>query len=167
MTMEDKMSADIWLGTAGFVLYIATVAAALRLARGRSPAGVAIGAAFAVYAVVLAAAAVISCEANFWTTSIFFWFPTVVFLMGFGAVYKSVSLRILLDLLLRPGHAERYSAMLARYVAAESFENRLVVMQGSGLTVATSAGYALTGRGRLLAGVVGALQGLFAIERSG
>jgi hypothetical protein len=165
--MEGKMWADIWLGTAGFMLYIATVAVALRLSWSWSPAGLAIGAAFTAYAVVLTAAAVISREANFWTTSIFFWFPTVVFLMGFGAVYKSVSLRILLDLLLRPGHAEGYSAMLARYVAAESFENRLVVMQESGLAVATSSGYALTGKGRLLAGVVGALQRLFAIERSG
>ena len=44
--------------------------------------------------------------------SIVFWFATLLFLMAFGALYKSVSLRILLDLLDRPGHAGLYSAVL-------------------------------------------------------
>ena len=89
------------------------------------------------------------------------------FLMAFGALYKSISLRILLDLLDRPGHAGLYSAILARYVAAESFENRLTVMQENGFAVPTPAGYALTDKGRRLAGLVGVLHRLFAIERSG
>ena len=165
--MEETMWDDIWLGTAGFALYIATVAVLLRLSWGLSPAALACGAALAAYAFVLAVAAVISRNANFWTTSVFFWFPTTVFLMGFGAVYKSVSLRILLELLVRPGYAESYSVIMARYVAAESFEKRLAVMRESGLAVASSDGYGLTGKGRLLARIVGALQRLFAIERSG
>ena len=117
--------------------------------------------------VVLVAAAVVGRNVNFWVVSIVFWFPTLAFLMGFGAVYKSISLRILLDLLLRPGHAEAYSAILARYVAAESFESRLDVMLKNDFAVLTSAGYSLTDKGRRLAGMVSTLQRLFAIQRSG
>jgi hypothetical protein len=76
-------------------------------------------------------------------------------------------LRILLDLLDRPGNAGLYSAILARYVVAESFESRLIVMQENGLAVLTPAGYALTDKGRRLARAVAALHRLFAIERSG
>jgi hypothetical protein len=99
--------------------------------------------------------------------SIVFWFTALLFLMAFGALYKSISLRILLDLLDRPGQAGLYSAILGRYVAAESFESRLAVMQENGFAVLTPAGYALTDKGRRLARLVGALHRLFAIERSG
>jgi hypothetical protein len=154
------------LGIAGFVLYVATFAAILRLPRA-SPARVAIGAAILAYAGTLAAAVFGGHGVNFWSLSVLFWFPSLVFLMGFGAIYKSISLRILLRLLERPGHAENYSAVLARYVESESFENRLKVMEVNGFAQRTAAGYALTEKGRRLAQTIERLQGIFAIEQSG
>src|SRR6266567_2980961 len=68
-------------GTAGFLFYLVTVAVVLRLYRAISPALVALAAAFFAYAACVAATAVSSRNANFWTTSIIFWFPTLVFLM--------------------------------------------------------------------------------------
>jgi len=165
--MSETVCADVSFGIGGFAFYLAMVAIVLRLPWAFSPARAVIGVALLAYAAVVAAAAVFGSGGNFWTVSIVFWFTTLLFLMAFGAVYKSVSLRILLDLLGRPGHAGLYSAILARYVVAESFENRLIVMQENGFAVPTSAGYALTDKGRRLAGAVGALHHLFAIDRSG
>ena len=165
--MSETIYAGALFGIGGFIVYLAAVAIVLRLPWRVPPARTAIGIALLAYAAVLAAAAQFSHGANFWTMSIIFWFSTLVFLMAFGALYKSVSLRILLHLLDRPGHAGPYSAILARYVAAESFENRLIVMEENGFAVPTPAGYALTDKGRRLAGVVGVLHQLFAIERSG
>ena len=85
--------------------------------------------------------------------------------MGFGAVYKSISLRILLRLLERPGHAEDYAAVLARYVTDESFESRLKVMEAYGFAQFTPGGYALTEKGRRLAQTIDWLQRLFAIKQ--
>ena len=167
LMMKDAMWAEIPFSAAGVVFYIASIALVLRRSRAFSPARVAVGGAWFAYAVAVAAAAVFGRNANFWTVSICYWFPALVFLMGFGAVYKSVSLRILLDLLGRPGQAEHYSRVLARYVAAESFESRLEVMIENRFAVLTSVGYTLTDRGRRLAKATGALQKLFAIERSG
>ena len=165
--MSETICADVAFGIGGFLFYLAAVAVVLRLPWALPPARAAIGIALLAYAAAVAAAAVFGRNANFWSVSIVFWFATLLFLMAFGALYKSVSLRILLDLLGRPGHAGLYSAILARYVAAESFESRLTVMQENGFAVATPAGYALTDKGRRLARVVGALHRLFAIERSG
>jgi hypothetical protein len=167
LTMAETICADVAFGIAGFVAYLAVIALVLRSPWGSSPARAAIGIALLAYAAVVAAAALFGRNANFWTVSIVFWFATLLFLMAFGALYKSISLRILLDLLDRPGQAGLYSAILARYVAAESFESRLRVMKENGFAVATPGGYALTDKGRRLARLVGALHRLFAIERSG
>jgi hypothetical protein len=165
--MAESMQAGALLAAAGFVFYVAVLATALRLGRGTSPAVVVIAAALLAYVAMLMAATGFNRSVNFWVTSTLFWFPTMIVLMGFGALYKSVSLRILLDLLARPGHAEPYSAILQRYIAAESFENRLTVILESKWAIPTSAGYALTARGRRAASIVAALQGMFAIRRSG
>jgi hypothetical protein len=167
VTMSETICADVPFGIGGFVFYLAAVAIILRLPGAVSPARAVMGMALLAYAAAVVAAAVFGRNVNFWTMSIVFWFATLLFLMVFGALYKSVSLRILLDLLDRPGRAGLYSAILARYVAAESFESRLAVMQENGFAVPTPAGYALTDKGHRLARLVGALQRLFAIERSG
>jgi hypothetical protein len=164
---NETIWVDIPFATGGVAFYIAIVTIVLRLPWTISPARAVIGAALLAYVMVLAATAALGRNANFWTVSIVFWFPTLLFLMGFGAVYKSISFRILLDLLVRPGHAELYSAMLARYVETESFQNRLVVMQKNGYTMLTTSGYALTSNGRRIARMIGVMQRLFAIQRSG
>jgi hypothetical protein len=165
--MNETICADAPFGIGGFVGYLSAVAIVLRVPWAFSPARSVIGVALLVYAAVLAVAAVFGHNANFWTVSIVFWFATLLFLMAFGALYKSVSLRILLYLLGRPGHIGLYSAILDRYVTVESFESRLAVMQKNGFAVLTPAGYALTDKGRRLVGLVGALHRLFAIEQSG
>jgi hypothetical protein len=165
--IDHSLWAELAGGAAGFVIYVATVAVTLRQSWVRSPARVAVGSALLVYVAVLGATMALGRGGNFWTLSILFWFPTLVFLMGFGAVYKSISLRILLHLLGRPGQRELYSAVLALCVEAESFEKRLDVMRENGFATLTPAGYALSDKGRRLTQVTAALQKLFAIERSG
>jgi hypothetical protein len=154
------------LGLAGFALYVGALAAILRRPWAL-PSHAATATALSAYAIALAAALAGRHAVNFWSLSIFFWFPTLVFLMGFGAVYKSISLRILLRLLERPGHAEDYAAVLARYVTDESFESRLKVMEANGFAQFTPGGYALTEKGRRLAQTIDWLQRLFAIKQSG
>jgi hypothetical protein len=161
------MGPETEIGIAGFALYLAAIAVALRQVPALSPACITVGTALLAYACILCLVAVSPVRANFWILSVTFWFPTLVFLMGFGAVYKSISLRMLLDLRQWPLHTEMHSTVLARYVVAESFERRLEVMRENRLAVRGPAGYMLTGRGGVLAAVIIALQRLFAIERSG
>ena len=163
----DTMQASSLLGATGFLAYVAVVAVMLRLRRTASAAFVAITVALFAYVAALVVAIGLNRAVNFWTTSIIFWFATMIFLMGFGALYKSVSLHILVDLLARPGQAELCSAILQRYIVTESFENRLALMLGNKWAIPVSAGYVLTERGEHLARLLAALQRTFAIQRSG
>jgi len=163
----DTMQASVALGAAGFVFYVAAVAVTLRLRRTASAAFVAITVALFAYVAALVVAIDLNRAVNFWTTSIIFWFVTMIFLMAFGALYKSVSLRILVDLLARPGQAELCSAILQRYIVTESFENRLALILENKWAIPTSAGYVLTERGECLARLIAALQRMFVIQRSG
>jgi hypothetical protein len=165
--MAHAMHASLVLGAAGFAFYVVAVATMLRLSRRNSPALVAIGAALFAYAAVLLTAIGANRPINFWVLSAIFSFPTMVFLMAFGALYKSVSLRILADLFARAGQAEPRSAILQRYIASESFETRLALILENKWAISTSAGYALTKSGQRVARLVAALQRVFAIQRSG
>ena len=92
---------------------------------------------------------------------------TICFLMVFGAVYKSISLRILAELCMRPGRRDDYQAILGRYVHSESFKGRVRILIADGLATDDGDGLMLTRKGRRIAGAVAALQRLFRIERSG
>jgi len=163
----DTVHTSVVLGAAGFVFCVAAVAVILRLRQTASAALVAITVALVAYVTTLGVAVGLNRAVSFWTTSIIFWFATMIFLMVFGALYKSVSLRILVDLFARPAQAELYSAILQRYIVTESFENRLALILENKWAIPPSAGYALTERGEGLARLIAALQRMFAIQRSG
>jgi len=162
---------SIWpelpIGLAGFALYLATTAVLLRQSWAHSPARIVTGAALLVYVAVVGSTVLFDRGGNFWMLSTFYWFPAVVFLSVFGAVYKSISLRILMNLLARPEHAELYSAVLARYVETESFEKRLDAMLDNSFAVLVPEGYQLTNEGRRLMRGLSTLQRIFSIAKSG
>lgn len=154
---------------AGFLAglaYVGCVALVLRRGRG-SPAGVAIILAVGGYLVLLAVVLVAGVAASFWALSICYWFVAVSFLMLFGAVYKSISLRMIIDLYERPDRSAPEDAVRAGYVEADSFESRLAVMVQSGFVREVAGGYVLLPKGRRVAEAAAVLQKAFAIERSG
>lgn len=150
----------------GFAGYLALVLVALRLSNA-APAVIVIVSAFAAYLGMAAAVAAASPPFRFWPSSAVYWFLAICFLMVFGAVYKSISLRILAELCMRPGRREDYQAILGRYVHRESFQGRVRILVADGLATDDGGGLVLTQKGRRIAGAVAALQWLFRIERSG
>jgi len=120
-----------------------------------------------VYVTMLLDAAGLGRAVRFWPVSATYWFLALCFLTAFGAIYKSISLRILLDLLNRPDRSERLEAILDRYVRRESYQARLSILVADGLATQETAGFRLTPKGRRIAALVRALQRFFRIERSG
>jgi hypothetical protein len=153
----------------GFVAglgYVASVAFVLRWAKA-SPAGLAIVLAMDGYLVLLALILVLGLPASFWALSISYGFVAACFLMLFGAVYKSISLRMILNLYERPGRWAPEDVVRDGYVEADSFEHRLAVMVQSGFVTEVAGRYLLLPKGRRIAEAAAALQKVFAIERSG
>jgi hypothetical protein len=161
------IEAGITQGLLGFVLYLGAVAVLLRVARRTEPALLVVAAALVCCFLTLAVLLGIGLRVNFWEYATSYWFFALCFLMAFGAIYKSISLRILLDLSMKPGRADDYDSMLARYIAEESYQNRLRVIQDKRLAARVGDRFVLTDRGRLVARSVRAIQEVFRITRSG
>lgn len=155
------------LAGAAFSCYIAAVLVLVRLLARHSPVAAVIVAAPIFYVLGLFITLASGYRVLFWAYTAAFWCPALTFLMIFGAVYKSVSLRMLAYLLDRPGYSERYDALMEKYVTEESFENRLGVIQESGFAVRLADGFVLTDKGRAIARAVRRLHMFFSIERSG
>jgi hypothetical protein len=154
-------------GFATFVAYLGGVMVLLRMPLTAGPAAIVVLAALAVYPLGLALSLLGADKLQFWDFSAVYWFFALLFLMTFGAIYKSISLRLLLDLLGRPGRADSYAAMLARYVHEESYEHRLSVIIDNKYAVRSLRGFELTDKGRRLASRVRRVQQIFAIRQSG
>jgi hypothetical protein len=161
------MASGIAQGILGTLCYIGAVTLILRLASRADPVFVVLGAAIVVYVATLFALALAGEGVGFWSYSVSYWFFGLGFIVFFGAVYKSISLRILLGLLRRPGRRDSYQRVLETYVIQESYQNRLVVVQDKFLAKRINNFFVLTERGRRLALLIHLLQRAFAIERSG
>jgi len=157
---------EVVLGFAAGLAHVGSVALILRCATA-SPAALATVSSLVAYLVLPALVYMLEIRASFWALSVSYWFVAVSFLMVFGAVYKSISLRMVLDLHERPGRSAPEAAIKAGYVEADGFESRLGVIVESGFAKKAAEGYLLLPKGRRVARLAAALQQAFAIERSG
>jgi hypothetical protein len=155
------------LGAIGFLAYLAVVLLLMRLARNVAPAVLVVGTAALMSAVTVMGAMLVSKVVLVWPLMACYWLLALGFLLAFGAVYKSVSLRIIGDLVGRPSRSDRYEAILERYIEEESYRSRLAVLLGEGLAVREGSGFRLTDQGRRIARVVDGVQRLFNIRHSG
>ena len=153
-------------GACGAVVYVVATMIALRIFRRAAPAAIVTTTAIVVYVVVITIAAVGS-RLHFWALSAAYWLFVLSFLMVFGAIHKSISLRILLDLLERPQHRDSYQAILDRYVVHESYRDRTGILIAHGLATRGNSGLHLTRKGQRIAAGVSRLQRFFKIVESG
>lgn len=158
---------DILFGWAGAGALIVFIALAVRLNRRRSPAALAVLGALVLYPATVAVAWALANGYSFWAISIAYWFAAIVVLMVFGAVYKSVSLRMMLHLLQSPARTTDTGTLIRDYIQDDSFERRLMVAEENGFAERTPSGFVLRAKGRRLAAIVNGVQRAFAIETSG
>ena len=160
------MSGAFVLGAAGALLWLAVIVVLLRLSK-RSPALIVVLSAALVYLAVLFAALALAQRVAFWPFSAAYGFLTLCVLMLFGALYKSVSLRMLGDLSLAVGHALPEQELLARYIEEDSFGRRVAILLKEGHALRTAEGLKLSPKGRRIAAGIYRLQQAFAIRASG
>jgi hypothetical protein len=161
------MTFGIAQGVLGALSYAFSVALVLRLSPRTDPVFIVLGSGIAVYGAMLLSLVVLGANVNFWSYSVTYWFFCACFIVFFGAVYKSISLRILLDLLNRPDRSDSYQHVLEAYVIQESYQTRLAVVDAKHLATRVNNRLVLTPRGRRVTLLIDRLQRAFAIERSG
>jgi len=160
------MNGAFVLGGAGALLWFAIVLVLLRLSR-RSPALIVVASAALVYVALLVGLPAIFHRLEFWPFSAAYGFLTLCALMLFGALHKSVSLRMLGDLSKAKGHALPEQELLARYIEEDSFSRRVAILLEQGHAERTPDGLNLSSKGRRIAAGIYGLQRAFAIRASG
>ncbi len=160
------MSAAFVLAAAGVLLWLAVLLVLLRVV-SRSPAVIVIGAAAAIYVALLVVSAAMPMRVAFWPLSAAYGFLTLSLLMVFGALYKSVSLRMLGDLSKAADHALPERELLARYIEEDSFGRRVAILLEQDMAERGGDGLRLSSKGRRIAAGIHLLQRAFGIRASG
>lgn len=99
---------------------------------------------------------------QYWDAASIFGFCVMGYVFAFGAVYKSVSLDILLRLVDRPGRRAPLSEITERQIP-DLFRGRIGNLVEGGLVEPVDSHFAATAPGRALAGRVGQLRRAFGI----
>lgn len=99
---------------------------------------------------------------QYWDTASVFGFFVMAYVFAFGAVYKSVSLDILLNVVDRPGRRAALSEIAERRVP-DLFRGRIGNLVDGGLVERSDSHFAATAAGRNMAGHVGRLRRAFGI----
>lgn len=161
------IAAGIMQGVSAFLVYVALLLVLLRALRNAEATFVVLGAALLVYPTSISVIVAMGHLVNFWVFSTSYWFLVLSFLMGFGAIYKSLSLRMLLTLLETPMHEHSAEAFRKEYIFGDSFNNRLQLIVDQGLAERVGDRLRLTSRGASWANRLIRLQRAFGIMRSG
>lgn len=99
---------------------------------------------------------------QYWDAASIFGFCVMAYVFAFGAVYKSVSLDILLGLLNRPERRAPLSEIVERQVP-DLFQGRIRNLVDGGLVEPVDSHFAATTAGRTMAGRIGRLRRAFGI----
>ncbi len=103
---------------------------------------------------------------EYWWLAASFGFGFMVYLFGFSALYKSLSLRILVDVLAHDPDWAQLEGVYQR-VIERSFRERIEILERGGLVARQGALYAATARGLALAGRIGRLRTVLGVVGGG
>ncbi|MDE2331611.1 MAG: hypothetical protein KGK16_12630 [Bradyrhizobium sp.] len=157
-------------GLAGILLFT-TLAPVAQVVARRAGSPIAPVAILAMAAIVSHAASialgVMTVEHfRYWNAASVFGFGVMLYVFAFGAVYKSVSLEILLDLAQRPEAAAPLAEIIQRKVP-EIFRGRTDILVSGGQVERADSRFVVTPSGCTTVSRIGALRRAFAIGDTG
>jgi hypothetical protein len=162
--------ASFFCGLCGVVLFVA-ISPATQLWAQRAMPRVSAVMMLAITTLIAHAAssllgAVLVHPFQYWNAAAVFCFGVMSYIIVFGAVYKSISLRILLDLTGRPDRTIELSEIFDQQIPAIFVERSSILIEG-GLVVREGETFATAPAGLKLATRIAWVRRLFAIGDSG
>lgn len=103
---------------------------------------------------------------QYWNAASIFGFGVMGYVFAFGAVYKSVSLEILLEVAQRPGRAAPLADIVNR-LAPDIFRGRAEILVSGGQVKRTGSSFVVTMAGRTLASRLASIRRTFVVGDSG
>jgi hypothetical protein len=160
------IEAVVFVTLGALVGHAVTVVALLHAGVRLAPVAVHGASAIAWHALQIAALLLAGMVAFYWHAAAFFGMGVMLFVFGFSAVYKSISLRFLVMLARAPGYTLTLADAQERLVV-KSFRERVEMLTATGLALSTSEGYRLSEAGLRTAGRIAAVRRLFGARASG
>lgn len=158
------MDGFLW-GVAALAGHMLSVTALLRLPRV-SPMGVHLVSGVAGLGLLTAAGLIFATAFPFWHAVSLFCFGASAFMFAYSALYKSLSLRMLLSASLATGTRATW-ARLVDETLRTNFEERVDLLIAQGLAMRVGQAYRLTPRGQALSLTISRARTLFAIGTDG
>jgi hypothetical protein len=157
-------------GVAGIIMFAVLAPLALIIAR-RAGSPIAPVAILAMAAVISHAASIMLgiatvAQFQYWSAASIFGFGVMLYIFAFGAVYKSVSLEILLDVAKRPGASAPLADIVERKVP-EIFRGRTDILVDGGQVERRGPCFVVTAAGEKIASRIGTLRRAFAVGTTG
>jgi len=122
--------------------------------------------ALVLHGISVAALAHLGLLGQYWWVAASFGFGFMVYLFGFSAVYKSLSLRILLDVLAHDPSEVPRDGVYQR-VVDRSFSDRIEILERGGLVARQGDRYVVSARGLAVAGRIGRLRTILGVDGGG
>ena len=103
---------------------------------------------------------------QYWDAASIFGFGVMLYVFAFGAVYKSVSLEVLVDLAQRPGRTATLSDIVERRVP-DIFRGRTEILVDGGQVERAGSSFVVTAAGGTIAGRIAQIRRAFRIGDTG
>lgn len=164
------MAVSFACGIAGIIMFAVLAPIALTIAR-RAGSTIAPVVILALAAIISHAASIllgIATVAHFqyWNAASIFGFGVMLYVFAFGAVYKSVSLEILLDVAKRQGASAPLADIVERKVP-EIFRGRTDILVDGGQVERRGPCFVVTAAGGKIASRIAAMRRAFAVGNTG
>jgi hypothetical protein len=157
---------SLGVGLAGFVLFM-LMSPVLQRVGSRFPAVIVLMfSAVVAHAISIIAGMLLLPRLQYWNAAAVFGFLAMSYAFVFGALYKSVSVKTLIDVSGQPQAAKSLSALIGREMPVE-IDNRMAVLCEEGFVERIGELYAVTKRGKSTAEFLRAARWLFGITDPG
>lgn len=156
--------ADIYNGFFLFLVLFLFFIFIVRVVKSFSPATLLCLSALGIYGAGFVFFPIFEIPIKFFAFSSSYWFFTFSMMMVFFAVYKSISLRMMLNL---ENAASSLETILSEYIQQESYTERLNILVKNKFITKTSKGYVISSKGETYARIILSIQKIFKIEQSG
>jgi hypothetical protein len=104
---------------------------------------------------------------SFWSFVALYGFLFISFLQWFAVIYKSISIRVLIELSTRPDTAMSLDTIYESTILAGAYSRRLANLEAGGFIVSDAGAVRLTRKGQKVVRWIEIFQRLFAVTASG
>jgi len=155
------------IGVVGFIVYFVTFVTCMRTIKSSSYLKHLTLLAIIIYVMSVVLLHKINIGTQLSNFSCMYWFLVMCFYFLFFGLYKSISVRVVVDLLNAEHNSLDYSYVVNEYLSNESFNRRLAVLERQGMISKNDGCYSFSNKAKKYIVLYRLIQQMYKIKLSG